>query len=84
MFFSIQVFIAVEDAGPGVPIDERARIFEPFYTTKPVGMGTGLGLAISHSIVQEHGGQLHVGDASLGGARFEMRLPRIREGSDGK
>lgn len=72
------IVIAVEDEGPGVPEEERERIFEPFYTTKPEGMGTGLGLAISHGIIQDHQGTLRVRRSELGGARFEARLPRAR------
>ena len=49
---------AVMDSGPGVPPDLRARIMDPFFTTKPVGKGTGLGLSLSKSIVEEHGGEL--------------------------
>ena len=71
--------IAVEDQGTGVPEAERRKIFEPFYTTKPQGQGTGLGLAISHNIMREHGGSLRVGNAGIGGARFEARLPRNSE-----
>lgn len=68
--------LSVEDQGAGVPELERRKIFEPFYTTKPQGQGTGLGLSISHNIMREHGGSLRVGTASIGGARFEARLPR--------
>jgi C4-dicarboxylate-specific signal transduction histidine kinase len=49
---------AVIDSGPGVPPDLKARIMDPFFTTKPVGKGTGLGLSLSKSIVEEHGGEL--------------------------
>jgi PAS domain S-box-containing protein len=52
------VVFAVVDSGPGVPLDLRARIMDPFFTTKPVGKGTGLGLSLSKSIVEEHGGAL--------------------------
>lgn len=64
----------VRDHGPGVPAAERARIFEPFHTTKT--RGTGLGLAVSKRIVELHGGHIHVGDAPDGGAVFEVLLPR--------
>ncbi|MBC7792707.1 MAG: response regulator [Clostridia bacterium] len=74
--------IAVEDQGSGVPDTEARKIFEPFYTTKPQGQGTGLGLAISHNIMREHGGSLRVGRASIGGARFEVRLPRVVENQE--
>lgn len=70
------VEIAVEDNGPGVPAAIRRRIFEPYFTTKPVGLGTGIGLAVSHGIVAAHGGTITVEDAAGGGARFVLRLPR--------
>ncbi len=68
-----QVVFTVDDNGPGVPRDERQRIFTPFYTTKD--HGTGLGLAIAHTMVSLHGGSLTVDDAPLGGARFRVSLP---------
>jgi nitrogen fixation/metabolism regulation signal transduction histidine kinase len=66
--------IVVEDDGPGIPAERRARVFDPYYTTKVDG--TGLGLAIVKKIVVEHGGTIDVGSsASLGGAMFVIRLP---------
>jgi signal transduction histidine kinase len=69
------VEIVVEDNGPGVPVAIRRRIFEPYFTTKPVGVGTGIGLAVSHGIIAAHGGTIVVEDAVGGGARFVVRLP---------
>ena len=63
----------VDDNGPGVPEDARARIFEPYVTGKQ--KGTGLGLAIARRIVQDHAGSVQVMASPLGGARFEVRLP---------
>ncbi len=74
------LFARVEDAGPGVPEEQRAAVFHPYVSTRPGG--TGLGLAISQRAVAEHGGVLRVGDGALGGASFELRLP-VREVSDG-
>ncbi len=76
-----ELVMSVEDQGKGVPLELRERIFEPFFTTKPEGVGTGLGLAISLTIVRDHHGTLRVGDAALGGARFEARLPVRRDAS---
>ncbi|HEX6277732.1 MAG TPA: response regulator [Polyangiaceae bacterium] len=67
--------IVVADTGHGVPEDIRARIVEPFFTTKPVGQGTGLGLSITDSIVRRHGGTLEFGDAEGGGTVVTLRLP---------
>jgi two-component system NtrC family sensor kinase len=65
--------VTVRDSGPGLPEDARARLFEPFYTTKP--SGTGLGLAVSQGIVRAHGGAIEAGAAPGGGATFTIRLP---------
>jgi signal transduction histidine kinase len=69
-----EVGFRVEDDGPGVPPDERSRIFEPFYTTKGVGDGTGLGLAVVYAVAQEHGGRIVVGESPMGGAAFHLTL----------
>jgi signal transduction histidine kinase len=62
------------DRGPGVAEADRARIFEPFYSTKDT---TGLGLSICHSIVRQHGGELTVLAREGGGAVFRLRLPAV-------
>ena len=66
--------VTVADNGPGIPMHLRARIFEPYFTTKPTGMGLGVGLAVSLGIVEAHGGTLLVGDQA-GGAAFVVSLP---------
>jgi PAS domain S-box-containing protein len=71
------LMLAVSDTGPGVPLEHRDRIFNPFYTTKPVGQGTGLGLSISDGIVREHGGQIRVESYPGGGATFLVHLPIV-------
>lgn len=73
------VEIAVDDDGPGIPLDERDRIFDPFYRLdrsrdRATG-GFGLGLSIAHKAVALHGGTLRVESSPLGGARFVLRLP---------
>ena len=70
------VFVA--DAGPGVPREDRARVFEPFYTTKAPDRGTGLGLAIVARTVFDMGGLVWVEEAREGGAVFKLFLPEIR------
>jgi two-component system, NtrC family, sensor kinase len=70
--------VEIEDSGPGVAADDREKIFEPFYTTKTDGKGTGLGLPIVKNIVEQHQGRIEVGHASIGGARFVVRLPAAR------
>jgi signal transduction histidine kinase len=67
-------FIQISDNGPGVPVDERARIFEAFFFRREGGVG--LGLAIVQQIIVAHGGDIEVGESDLGGARFTIRLPR--------
>jgi len=67
--------IEICDTGPGVPEELQVKIFQPFFTTKPVGQGTGLGLDISYRIVVErHGGDLSV-ESRPGDTRFIVRLP---------
>jgi len=61
------------DSGPGVK--DPSRVFDPFYTTKPVGKGTGLGLSICYGIVTEHGGQIRVRNVPSRGACFTIELP---------
>jgi signal transduction histidine kinase len=69
------VLFCIDDDGPGVPREIRSKIFEPFYTTKPVGKGTGLGLAVTHTVADEHGGTIEVSDSDMGGASFRFLVP---------
>jgi len=67
--------IEIGDTGPGIPADIKNRIFEPFFSTKPVGEGTGLGLDIAWRIVvNKHHGDLQV-ESEPGSTRFQIRLP---------
>ncbi len=72
---SDEVELAVEDEGPGVPRALHAKVFEPFFSTKPTGQGTGLGLSICYGIVQDHGGRIELESPEGGGATFRVRLP---------
>jgi two-component system NtrC family sensor kinase len=65
--------IEFTDSGPGVK--DASRVFDPFYTTKPVGKGTGLGLSICYGIITEHGGNVRVQNVPPHGARFTIELP---------
>ncbi len=69
------VVIEVADSGPGVPPDDRERIFDPFVTTKGVGEGTGLGLFVCRNIVRDFSGTISVRDRAGGGAVFRVELP---------
>jgi two-component system NtrC family sensor kinase len=69
------VAVSVADDGPGMPPDIAARVFEPFFSTKPEGEGTGLGLSICHGIVKEHGGGITLETAPGRGATFTVQLP---------
>ncbi len=69
------VVLEVEDDGPGIPVEHVHRIWDPFFTTKPVGQGTGLGLSITQRIVTDHGGEIRVASAPGRGACFTVTLP---------
>jgi PAS domain S-box-containing protein len=68
-----KLFIEFVDSGPGVK--DASRVFDPFYTTKPVGKGTGLGLSICYGIITEHGGTVRVRNVPPRGASFTIELP---------
>ena len=73
------VEVKVRDNGTGIPADVRAKLFQPFFTTKPTGEGTGLGLSISYDIVtQQHGGTIEVESEPGSFTEFTVRLPRSR------
>jgi len=69
------VVVLFSDSGPG--IKEPHRVFDPFYTTKPVGKGTGLGLSICFGIIQEHAGKILCYNRQEGGAVFRVELPAV-------
>lgn len=69
--------IRIGDSGPGIAPEHLSRIFNPFFTTKPVGEGTGLGLSISDGIVREHGGRIRAESRPARGAAFIVELPIV-------
>lgn len=74
-----QVTLEAMDNGCGIPPEDLPKLFEPFFTSKPVGKGIGIGLSTCYHIIQAHGGEISV-DSLLGeGSRFIVRLPAIRE-----
>jgi two-component system sensor histidine kinase FlrB len=75
------VVFAVADTGPGIPAEHAEQIFKPFFTTKT--KGTGLGLTVARGLVTAMGGELALGAAAGGGARFTLALPAAGiEGGD--
>jgi nitrogen-specific signal transduction histidine kinase len=71
--------IAITDTGDGIPPDAMDLIFEPYYTTKPLGEGTGLGLYVTHSIVKECRGTITVNSEKGKGSCFEIYFPIIKD-----
>ncbi len=69
------VMIQVSDRGPGIPAQDRSRIFQPFFTTRSVGAGSGLGLSYSHRVFREAGGSISCSPRAGGGTVFEIRIP---------
>jgi two-component system NtrC family sensor kinase len=76
------VVLSVSDTGVGIPARDLNRIFDPFYTTKPVGQGTGLGLSICFGIVQEHGGRIWAESELNVGTTVSVALPLVKQGQD--
>jgi len=70
---SNDLYVGVQDTGPGLSPETLSRLFEPFYTTKPNGMG--MGLTICRSIVEAHGGRLWVSACQPPGALFQFAIP---------
>jgi signal transduction histidine kinase len=70
-----QIRISISDTGPGIDPSAMARLFTPFYTTKPAGIGTGLGLSICHRLVTSFGGRIEVANNPDRGATFTVFLP---------
>jgi two-component system NtrC family sensor kinase len=76
-----KVSVSVSDSGCGISPEDLGKIFDPFYTTKPVGKGTGLGLSVSYGIVEQHGGRIEVASNVGTGTTFTVILPVDKGGS---
>lgn len=74
-----KVYVEISDTGCGIKESDMAYIFDPFFSTKPVGKGTGLGLSVSHGIVEKHGGRIMVKSKPGVGTVFTIELPVLRE-----
>jgi len=72
-----ELCVMVADNGGGIPLESQPQIFDPFYTTKPVGVGTGIGLGIVQRIVEQYGGSIHFSSVP-GDTEFVVRLPAAR------
>jgi C4-dicarboxylate-specific signal transduction histidine kinase len=70
-----KVRLEVQDDGPGVKPEDEPKLFQPFFTTKPVGKGTGLGLSVSYGIIESYGGAIGYRNNEWGGATFFFELP---------
>ncbi len=72
-----ELIIEIADNGPGIPLEQRAHVFDPFYTTKPAGAGTGLGLAVCYGIVTAHNGRIELAPANGRGTCVRVTLPLL-------
>ncbi|MEC4803579.1 MAG: ATP-binding protein [Jaaginema sp. PMC 1079.18] len=70
-----RVLVNIQDNGPGIPPEIQAKVFEAFYTTKPIGKGTGLGLSICSSIIEKHQGNVTIKSQPQQGTKFAIALP---------
>jgi signal transduction histidine kinase len=73
----VDLCISIRDNGVGIPLESQPQIFDPFYTTKPVGVGTGIGLGIVQRIVEQYGGTIRF-SSEPGNTEFVVRLPSDR------
>jgi two-component system NtrC family sensor kinase len=79
-----QIILTIADNGIGIAEANLARIFDPFYTTKPVGQGTGLGLSICYGIIKKLGGDIQVQSAKGRGTTFTITLPVAKDKTGGR
>lgn len=76
------VRLVMEDTGTGIPLEVRQKVFQPFFTTKPVGVGTGIGLTVVRRLTEEHGGRIRVKSEVGEGTTFILDFPRVRKDAE--
>ncbi|NTV59009.1 MAG: histidine kinase, partial [Deltaproteobacteria bacterium] len=79
---SPSVVVSVKDSGTGIPAENLNKIFEPFFSTKPVGKGTGLGLSLCFGIVEAHGGRIDIKSKVGEGTEVSVILPARESGKE--
>lgn len=67
--------LEIKDEGPGIPANRKSKVFEPFFSTKPIGEGSGLGLSVVHGIIKGHHGEISTFDNKPKGTIFQIKLP---------
>ena len=73
------IFVCIEDSGPGIPFEKRTKVFEPFYTTRPMGSNqAGMGLVMAKEIITQHQGFIEIDPAYTQGCRFKISFPLHR------
>jgi nitrogen fixation negative regulator NifL len=78
------IYVSIEDTGPGIPFEKRAKVFEPFYTTRPMGGNqAGMGLVMAREIVNQHQGFIEIDPDYDQGCRFKIRFPLHRQAFKG-
>ena len=74
------IFVCIEDSGPGIPFEKRTKVFEPFYTTRPMGSNqAGMGLVMAKEIITQHQGFIDIDPAYTQGCRFKISFPLPRQ-----
>jgi nitrogen fixation negative regulator NifL len=74
------IFVCIEDSGPGIPFEKRTKVFEPFYTTRPMGSNqAGMGLVMAKEIITQHQGFIDIDPAYIQGCRFKISFPLPRQ-----
>jgi nitrogen fixation regulatory protein len=73
------IYVSIEDSGPGIPVEKHAKVFEPFYTTRPMGGQAGMGLVMAKEIVSQHQGFIEIDQNYDQGCRFKISFPLRRQ-----